>query len=139
MPAVPLPARLTACSTIDAMPCRSMSFIVKTWTCESRTATFSRASRLRMPMRTVCAACTFGEKLPIFDSSAGSGPSSAASGMPCTLPDSEVAAVHDRHRAFVERGERGLIHLLTDLGDIADVFLPLVAQLLCLGDRRRKV
>ena len=39
-----------------------------------------------MPMRTVCSGRTFGEKPPIRDSSAGSGPSSAASGMPWTLP-----------------------------------------------------
>ena len=54
MPAVPRPASATACSAIDAMPCRSMSFIVKTWTPESRTAIFSRSSRLRTPMSTVC-------------------------------------------------------------------------------------
>ena len=39
-----------------------------------------------MPMSTVCSGSTFGEKPPMRDSSAGSGPSSAASGMPCTLP-----------------------------------------------------
>ena len=61
MPAVPAPARFTACSTIDAMPWRSMSFIVNTCTPESRTAIFSRSSRLRMPMSTVCAGSTFGE------------------------------------------------------------------------------
>ena len=62
MPAVPLPASFTACSTIDAMPWRSMSFIVKTWTCESRTAAFSRSSRLRTPMSTVCAGSTLGDQ-----------------------------------------------------------------------------
>ena len=114
----------------------------------------------------------------MFESSAGSGPSSAASGMPCTLPDSDVAGVfmspcastqsrpigrlrvrfgplgrgrhrsggeavvaaeHDRHRAFVERRQRRLIHLLADLRDVADVFLALVAQLLRFGNRRREV
>ena len=65
MPAVPWPARPTACSTTDAMPWRSMSFIVKTCTRESRTATFSRSSRLRTPMSTVCAGSTFGEKPPM--------------------------------------------------------------------------
>ena len=74
MPAVPEPARFTACSMTDAMPWRSMSFMVKTWTPESRTATFSRSSRLRMPTSTVCAGTTFGEKLPILDSSDGLGP-----------------------------------------------------------------
>ena len=93
MPAVPLDARPTACSTMEAMPWRSMSFIVKTWTPESRTATFSRASRFLIPMRTVCCGSTFGAKAPSVDSSAGSDPSSAASGMPCTLPESEEAGV----------------------------------------------
>ena len=63
-----------------------MSFIVKTCTPESRTISFSRSSRLRMPMRTVCSGATFGEKPPMRESSAGSGPRSDASGMPCTLP-----------------------------------------------------
>ena len=75
------------------MPWRSMSFIVKTWTPESRTATFSRSSRLRTPTSTVCSGSTFGGTLPIVASSAGSGPSSAASGMPCTLPLGDVAGV----------------------------------------------
>ena len=70
-----------------------MSFIVKTRTCESRTASFSRSSRFLMPTSTVCAGRTFGENVPIFESSEGSGPSSAARGIPCTLPDSEVAGV----------------------------------------------
>ena len=93
IPAVPLPASLTASSTIDAIPWRSMSFIVNTCTPESRTATFSRASRFLMPTRTVCSGSTLGANVPIFDSSAGSGPRSAASGIPWTLPDSEVAGV----------------------------------------------
>ena len=93
MPAVPAPASSTACSTILAMPCRSMSFIVKTCTPESRTAIFSRSSRLRMPTSTVCCGSTLGAKPPIRASSAGSWPSSAASGMPWTLPLNEVAGV----------------------------------------------
>ena len=76
-----------------AMPARSMSFIVKTRTPESRTISFSRSSRLRMPISTVCSGSTFGEKPPIRDSSDGSGPSSAASGMPCTLPLPVLAGV----------------------------------------------
>ena len=43
-----------------------------------------------MPIRTVCSGRTFGEKPPMRASSAGSGPSSAASGMPCTLPLPEL-------------------------------------------------
>ena len=70
-----------------------MSFIVKTWTRDSRTSSFSRSSRLRMPMSTVCSGSTFGLKPPMRESSAGSGPSSAASGMPCTLPLVELAGV----------------------------------------------
>ena len=46
----------------SAMPPRSMSFIVKTRTPESRTISFSRSSRLRMPMRTVFSGCTFGRE-----------------------------------------------------------------------------
>ena len=46
-----------------------------------------------MPMSTVRSARTFGDRAPIFDSSAGSGPSSAASGIPCTLPLVVVAGV----------------------------------------------
>ena len=83
----------SACSTTAAMPERSMSFIVKTCTPESRTISFSRSSRLRMPMSTVCSGGTFGEKPPMRESSAGSGPSSDASGMPWTLPLSNVAGV----------------------------------------------
>jgi len=70
-----------------------MSFMVNTCTRESRTATFSRSSRFLTPMMTVCAAFTFGPMPPKCASSDGSGPSSAASGMPCTLPLNEVAGV----------------------------------------------
>ena len=44
-------------------------------------------------MMMVCAGRTFGDTTPILASSAGSGPRRAASGMPCTLPDSDVAGV----------------------------------------------
>ena len=50
-----------------------------------------------------------------------------------------IAAEHDRHRALVQRAERGLIELLTDLGNVADVFLALVAELLRLGNRRGEI
>ena len=46
-----------------------------------------------MPMRTVCSGSTFGAKPPMRASSAGSEPSSAASGMPWTLPLGELAGV----------------------------------------------
>ena len=46
-----------------------------------------------MPMRTVRSGRTFGAKPPIRESSAGSEPRSAASGMPCTLPLPEVVGV----------------------------------------------
>ena len=60
-----------------------------------------------MPMRTVCSGATFGEKPPIRDSSAGSGPSSAASGMPCTLPLAEVRRrVHVAVRVDPDQAER---------------------------------
>ncbi len=85
-PAGVLPGNASACSTTDAMPARSISFIVNTCTRDARTISFSRSSRFLIPMRTVCSGSTFGEKPPMRDSSAGSGPSSAASGMPCTLP-----------------------------------------------------
>ncbi len=39
-----------------------------------------------MPMSTVFRGSTFGEKPPMPESSAGSGPSRDASGIPCTLP-----------------------------------------------------
>ena len=73
-PTVPLPAIASACSITAAMPPRSMSFIVKTRTPEARTISFSRSSRLRMPISTVCSGCTFGENPPMRDSSAGSWP-----------------------------------------------------------------
>ena len=50
-----------------------------------------------------------------------------------------IAAEHDRHRAVVKRGERRLIELLTHLGDVADVFLVLVAKLLRFRNRRREI
>src|SRR5262249_15861325 len=53
--------------------------------------------------------------------------------------DAVIAAEHDRHRALVERSETGLVHLLADLRDVADVFLVLVALFLRLGDRRRQI
>ena len=71
----------------SAMPSRSMSFIVNTVTLAARTISFSRSSRLRMPTNTVCFACTAGASPAKCASSAGSEPSRAASGMPCTLPD----------------------------------------------------
>ena len=46
-----------------------------------------------MPIRTVCSGRTFGQNPPIRASSAGSGPSSDASGMPWTLPLAEVCGV----------------------------------------------
>ena len=89
------------------MPCRSMSFIVNTCTPDSRTATFSRSSRLRMPTSTVCAGSTFGDKPPMCASSAGSGPSSAASGMPCTLPlERGRGRVHVAVRVDPEQADR---------------------------------
>src|SRR5919202_1695947 len=121
MPAVPLPARFTACSTIDAIPWRSMSFMVNTWTCESRTDTFSRSSRFRTPMITVCAGETVGD------------------GRNGTGGKTMVAAEHDRHRALFEGSERRLIQLLTDLRDVANVLLVLVAQFLRLRNRRRQI
>ena len=60
-----------------------------------------------MPMRTVCSGSTFGENPPMRDSSAGSGPSSAASGMPCTLPLVDVAGrVHVAVRVHPDQAER---------------------------------
>src|SRR5215203_4360064 len=85
-PSVPRPASWIACSATAAIPARSMSFIVKTCTRDSRTRSFSLASRFRTPMSTVCSGLTFGEKPPMHDSSVGSGPRSAASGIPWTLP-----------------------------------------------------
>src|SRR5207247_448220 len=40
---------------------------------------------------------------------------------------------------LVERREARLVHLLTDLRDVADIFLVLVAQLLRFGNRRRQI
>ena len=85
------PRRASAATA--ATPSRSMSFIVKTCTPEFRTRSFSRSSRLRTPISAVCCGSTVGEKPPIDESSAGSGPSSAASGMPCTLPLGVLAGV----------------------------------------------
>ena len=50
-----------------------MSFIVNTWTPEARTAAFSRSSRLRMPMSTVCCGQHLGREAADRASSAGSG------------------------------------------------------------------
>ena len=46
-----------------------------------------------MPTSTVCCGSTVGASPPMRASSAGSLPSSAASGMPCTLPRVVVAGV----------------------------------------------
>ena len=63
-----------------------------------------------MPMSTVCSGCTFGEKPPIRDSSAGSGPSSDASGMPCTLPLRRARRrVHVAVRVDPDEAERLLL------------------------------
>ena len=75
------------------MPSRSMSFIVKTWTPDARICAFSFSSRLRMPTSTVCCRQHRRRLDPIAASSAGSLPSSAASGMPCTLPLVVVSGV----------------------------------------------
>ena len=50
-----------------------------------------------------------------------------------------VAAENDRHRPFVERRQRRLIQLLAHPGDVADVLLALVAELLRFGNRRRQI
>src|SRR4029077_19039948 len=50
-----------------------------------------------------------------------------------------IAAEDDRHRTLVERSQRGLVELLADLRDIADVLLVLVAQLLRFGNWRGQV
>ena len=50
-----------------------------------------------------------------------------------------IAAEHDRHRAFFERAQRGLIQLLTDLRDLAHVLLALVARRLRLRNRRGEI
>ena len=77
-----------------AMPSRSMSFIVKTWTFDARddllldlveVADADQHRVLRQHGRA--------RRRAKRASSAGSAPSSAASGMPCTLPDSLVAGL----------------------------------------------
>jgi len=108
MPPVPAPAIPSACSTTAAIPDRSMSFIVKTRTPDSRIDSFSRSSRLRIPMSTVRSGVTFGEKPPIFASSAGSGPSSDASGIPCTLPLFVLAGVFMSPCASTQMSPSGL-------------------------------
>src|SRR5438034_4092251 len=50
-----------------------------------------------------------------------------------------IAAQDERHRPLIERHECGLIELLTHLGDVADVFLPLVAQGLRFRNGRREI
>jgi hypothetical protein len=50
-----------------------------------------------------------------------------------------VAAQHERERAIVETLGGQVVQLLADPGDIVDVLLPLVAQLLGFGDRRSKI
>jgi hypothetical protein len=50
-----------------------------------------------------------------------------------------IAAEHQRHRPLVERQKRGLIELLTDIGDVVDIFLPLVAKRLRFRNRRREI
>ena len=97
-----------------------MSFIVKTCTRESRTISFSRSSRLRMPMSTVCSGSTFGEKPPMRDSSAGSGPSSAASGMPWTLPLPELAGVFMSPCASTQMRPSGLFVAPEEVGGGGD-------------------
>ena len=57
-----------------------------------------------MPTRTVCAGSTFGDQPPRRDNSAGSGPSSAASGMPCTFPVGDVVGVF--MSAFIDPDEK---------------------------------
>ena len=85
-----------------------MSFIVYTCTPELRTRSFSRSSRLRTPINAVCCGSTVGEKPPIDESSAGSGPSSAASGMPCTLPLGVLAGVFMSPCASIHSSPSGL-------------------------------
>ena len=71
---MPRPASWIACSATAAMPARSMSFIVKTCTRDSRTRSFSLASRFRTPISTVCSGLTFGEKPPMHGQLRGLGP-----------------------------------------------------------------
>ena len=70
---------------MDAMPERSMSFIVKTCAPEAERLSFSRVEIADADEDRVLGA-DLRKNPPIRDSSAGSGPSSDASGMPCTLP-----------------------------------------------------
>jgi hypothetical protein len=114
MPPVPEPAMATACSTTEAMPWRSMSFIVKTWICDRRTASFSRSSRFRTPMSTVRPGSTLGAKPPIRESSTGSSPRRAASGMPCTLPLGEVPGVFMSPWASIQSSPTGRFAVLFD-------------------------
>ena len=90
-----------------AMPCWSMSFIVNT-------CTFGVANPLLLEVVEIADADEHrlfrrglsGERAPIFDNSAGSGPSSAASGMPCTLPLVVVARrVHVAVRVDPEQAD----------------------------------
>ena len=53
----------------------------------------SAASISRTPISTVFSGATLGENPKMFASGSGPRPSSAASGMPCTLPDGEVSGV----------------------------------------------
>ena len=73
-----------------------------------------------MPIRTVCSGRTFGEKPPMRDSSAGSGPSSAASGMPCTLPLAEVAGVFMSPCASTQISPSGLSLAPDEVGGRGD-------------------
>src|SRR5436190_228129 len=115
MPAVPAPARRTASSTIDAIPCRSMSFIVNTCTWESRTAVFSRSSRLRTPRRTGCRGA---------DRPGG---------------EAVIAAEEERYGARPQGGERRFVQLAAGFRDVVDVFLVFVSQMLRLANGRRKI
>ena len=47
----------------------------------------------RTPISTAFSGCTFGANPRIFASGSGSSPSSAAKGMPCTLPLGELSGV----------------------------------------------
>ena len=159
MPAVPLPASATACSTIEAMPWRSMSFIVKTCTLRvadgdllalvevahadehgvrgqhlRRQAADLRElapARVRAAPRAACRArcrsatspaCSCRRaRRPTAGRSAARASASPTSAAAATEPGAEavVAAEHERHRAFDQRLERGLVQLLADLRDVA--------------------
>src|SRR6266478_8195654 len=92
-PAVPRPARRRASSITVRMPRSSMSRMVKTPMPARRTFSFSMASMSRTPTSTQFSGFTFGEKSRIFASSLGPNPTSAASGMPWTLPLGDVSGV----------------------------------------------